>query len=287
MAMDDFGSHKSVHMIRWPRIRDGLEKLLAADHYGGLFQRDQISEDIKRTAQLTREWLSPVVDLTAFPYCYHVNGTHNSIERWLASETRPIYVLTGEYPYAQSLRPDIHVVSDSDQIPQGAVAYISNPFSSTGNYDPRYHQIRVPVILDLAYVGTTAPHCFAITPNTEQVFWSGSKTFGLGCFRTGYRFTKTRDPMQDILANVGYANWLSVHTLAMALRTYGPFDTHQLVAEIYDKIIRDNDLLSSHSYLLGLGQDVARYGVFAREDGQLRVPVGRVLDLRVQQLDMR
>jgi len=284
--VDDFGSLKSVHMIRWPAIKTKIDAVYLSDYYAGLDQRTAIHRDIAETADQLRRWLNPVVDLSGFPHAYHVNGTHNSIERWLAGEKRPIFCFRGEYPYAAALTDRINTVDSVDQIPEHAVVYLSNPFSSTGRYDHRYHQITCPVVLDLAYVGTTDQHSIEITSNTEQVFWSASKCFGLGCFRTGYRFTRAADPMQDILARVGYANWSSVRMLRLALETYGPFDTWQLLREHYQSILSCNDLEPSHSYLLGISHDQQQHGVFAREDGTLRVPVGRVLDSMVQQLQL-
>jgi hypothetical protein len=284
--VDDFGSLKSVHMIQWPTIKNKIDTLSLSDHYAGLHQRMDINQDVIDTAAQLRQWLSPIVDLSGFPHAYHVNGTHSSIERWLAGERRVIYCLKGEYPYAAALTDRIITVDSIDQISTDAVVYMSNPFSSSGKYDDRYQLIKNPVILDIAYVGTTDNYRFDITPNTEQVFWSASKCFGLGCFRTGYRFTRVSDPMQDILAKVGYTNWLGVNLLRLALNTYGPFDTWQLLKDHYHNILVRNNMDSSHSYLLGLSCDQRQHAKFAREDGTLRVPVGRVLDRLVQELQL-
>jgi hypothetical protein len=284
--MDDFGKAKSVHMIRWPVIRDQITNLCASSYYGGLYQRDEIHSDIVTVSNMVRDWLGNVIDLSPFQFSYPVNGIHNSIEQWLSTETRPIYCFRGEYPYAMSLTDRITVVDDVVEIPNGSVVYMSNPFSSTGMYDNRYYNITAPVILDLAYVGTTASFKIDITPNTEQVFWSGSKCFGLSCFRMGYRFTKKPEPMQEILKTVGYTNWQGVNILKLALESYGPFDTHALVKPHYDSIIMRNSLVASDSYLLGLSKD-KKHEIFAREDGVFRVPVGRILDKIVQTLDIR
>lgn len=273
--MDNFGTSRTVYTVRHPEISAAIAKLNVADYYLSLDERKYIKERIDQVAIELRNWLSPVVDLTALPYSYHVNGTHNSIEQWMASETRPIYCLKGEYPYPSQLR-QVYIVDTVAHIPNDAVVYMSNPFSSTGNYDTRYYDIKNPIILDIAYVGTTAAYQLVITPNTEQVFWSGSKPFGLGNFRTGYRFARNKDILQEQLKDTGYFNLLGIDILSTSLSPYSVTELHSKFYNQYVDICDRNNLTPSDSYLLAsTTSDVCAH--LKREDGTIRIPIGKLL----------
>lgn len=274
--MDNFGTSRTVHTVRHPSIISAIAELDVAAYYLSLNERRYIKEQVNQVSDKLRSWLLPIIDLSELPYSYHVNGTHNSIEQWLASETRPVYCLRGEYPYPAHLRK-VNIVDTVGQIPADAVVYMSNPFSSTGNYDDRYYNIKNPVILDIAYVGTTAQHQIRLTKNTEQVFWSGSKPFGLGNFRTGYKFTRNKDVLQEQLKDTGYFNLLSVDILSIALATYSVTELNSKFGGQYSEICNRNKLTPSDSYLLAISSD-SMHEHLRREDGNIRIPIGKLLD---------
>lgn len=275
--MYDFGQSRTVPSVRWRNIRTGLLDLYVHEHYLGMDDRKSIKKRIDDTAAATRKWLEPIVDLSALSYHYHTNGTHGAIEQWLAAETRQIACLRGEYPYPRHLRKSMKVVDSVADIPEGAVVYMSNPFSATGSWDARYDQISNPMVLDIAYVGTTKQHTLVLRDNVEQVFWSASKPFGLGHFRTGYKFTRYPDDLQEQLKDTGYFNVLSVEVLSMALQTFSATSRWETLHDRYKKICVDCGLNPSDTYLIATSTD-AKFLHLAREDGTLRVPTGKVLE---------
>jgi hypothetical protein len=275
--MDDFGSSRTIHTVRWPVLADKIRCLNPIDYYGSMYNRKAIKNRIDQVSEILRLWLSPIVDVSDFAYSYQTCGTHDSINQWLASENRPVYCLKGEYPYLTHLSTRVLIVDNINQIPPNAVVYISNPFSATGKYDHRYQDITQPVILDCAYIGTTALTKVFVTPNTEQIFWSASKPFGFGNYRIGFKFTRNRDILQDNLKDTGYCNWFGLEILEIALSTFSITDPFTLLYDRYVQLCDRNGLQCSDSYLIAL-TDNANYGHFTREDGTIRVPAGRILD---------
>lgn len=273
----DFGQSRTIPSVRWRIIRSRLEALRVDDYYLGMSDRSAIKAKVNGVAERTRRWLEPITDLSCLPYHYHTNGTHGAIEQWLASETRTVCCLSGEYPYPRHLRTDMLVVDTVAGIPRDAVVYMSNPFSATGRWDARYEQITNPMVLDIAYVGTTGHNVLRIRDNVEQVFWSASKPFGLGHFRTGYRFARTRDDLQEQIKDTGYFNVLSVEVLSLALQAFNVTSRWETVLDRYLKICADCHLSASDTYLIATSND-AKHLHFAREDGTLRVPIGKVLE---------
>lgn len=275
--MDNFGNSKAIHTVRLPAVQAMLKQLSAEQYYGSLDNRTEIKQSIIDLGNLIKDWLKPVIDCSDFTYVYHSNGTHASIEQWLLKETRPIYCFRGEYTYPLHLRDNITVIDTVDQLPDNAVVYMSMPFSATGKYDDRYVQVPNPVILDLAYVGTTHLHKIEITPNTEQIFWSGSKAFAIGHYRTGVRFTKTPDATQEHINSVGYVNWLGLDVLSKCVDMYSVLDLYNMFEDTYYRICLNNNLQKSDTFLIAHGTE-HKYNWLAREDGTLRVPTGLILD---------
>jgi hypothetical protein len=274
--MDDFGTSRTVHTVRFPNIIMAIKDIDVSKYYLGLNERKKIKERINEVADEVRNWLNPIIDLQELPYSYHANGTHNSIEQWMASESRSIYCFRGEYPYPSHLRK-VNIVDNVNEIPNEAVVYMSNPFSSNGNYDNRYYDIKNPVILDIAYVGTTSTHSIRVTKNTEQVFWSASKPFGLGNYRTGYKFTRLKDSLQEQLKDTGYFNVLSVAILSNSLKIYSVTQLYNMLNDEYINICKRNDLIPSDSFLLATSLN-KKYEHLKRENGHIRIPVGKILD---------
>lgn len=274
--MDDFGNSRTVYMVRNNKILDWLSTVKVSDFYLSVSDRTKIKTRADATANLLKQWLEPIIDLSAFEGFYHSNGTHSSIEQWMASEQRPICCLRGEYPYPSKLR-NITVVNSVEEIPDNAVVYMSNPFSANGNYDLRYEQIKNPVVLDIAYVGTTKQRSINITPNTEQVFWSASKPFGLGNFRTGYRFSRKKDLLQENIKDTGYYNLLGIEALNYAISNFTVTELFELYYTTYEKICTRNNLMTTDSFLLAISTDT-KYNHLRREDGTVRISVGKILE---------
>lgn len=137
------------------------------------------------------EWLKPVIDLSRF-FVYPTNGATGAIDWWTLNEKRGIYKAPGDYEW----------VDDNGT----EVLYISCPNSVDGNHVEI--PTDVPVILDIAYVGSANAQPIEIPKNVEKVFYSLSKPFGIHNVRTGWLFSRRPDvKLYNLHYDAGYYNY--------------------------------------------------------------------------------
>jgi len=275
--MDNFGTSRTVHTILWDEIRNEINQIFIDAHIDYIQNKDMYKDKFNKCVDSVKEWLSPIIDLKNFEHVYHTNGTHAGLDLWLARETRPVYCLQGEYTYITAKNTKVNVVTHTDDIPKDAVVYMSNPFSATGSYDFRYYDITNPVILDISYIGTTRPFDFAITDNTESVYWSVSKPFGLGAVRSGLEFHKHSKFVQRNLHDTAYFNPLGVEIINSCVKKFSVVEKYLLYKDHYQSICNRNKLKQGDSILLATSIN-SQWDHFKREDGTNRLPVAKILE---------
>ena len=163
-----------------------------------------------------REWVQDIIDLEPFNHCYFVNGVTDALNQWVATEKRPWQYLRGDYEYARMIGGKGECVDD---IQPDKLLYISNPACATGNVIS-LDKIQNPVILDCAYVGSTAIHKIEPPVNTEQVWFSFSKGWGLIGQRSGLVFTKKPHRSLNIMKRVEAWNYTSVEICLAIIANY-------------------------------------------------------------------
>lgn len=142
------------------------------------------------------DWLKPMVDLSGF-HVYPINGITEGLNWWYNREHRHVSMDSGDYQWIES-KPGHG----------GEIRYQSIPSSIDGNM--RDVVSDKPVALDLAYVGTTGLTRIELGDNVEYVFYSLSKAFGVRNARSGWMFTRTRDPKLESLAyGAKYYNYIA------------------------------------------------------------------------------
>ena len=164
-----------------------------------------------------RQWVSEIIDLSDFPHCYFTQGTTDAIHHWRMTETRPWQKFEGEYQYMDMIGPEGTVCCDvpgqymkdgrsaiSAVIDKDKPLYISIPSAADGNFfNPQERgPIEAPVILDCTYIGATDIQKIDVPKNTEQVFFSFSKGFGMVGQRLGLVYTKEPHPSLERLKSV-------------------------------------------------------------------------------------
>ena len=107
-----------------------------------------------------------------------------------------------------------------DEIQPDKLLYISNPACATGNVI-ELDKIENPVILDCAYVGSTGIHKIVPPVNTEQVWFSFSKGWGLIGQRSGLVFSKRPHRSLNIMKRVEAWNYTSVEICLAIVANYG------------------------------------------------------------------
>ena len=191
----------------------------------------QATQDLEWVEATHRNWVHDIIDLSEFPHCYFVNGTTDAIHHWLLTEDREYQYYEGEYEYPQMIKPghEIGTVPNDDK-----VLYVSCPNSATGNYID-LSGIECPVILDCTYVTTTYTQEITPPKNTEQVFFSFSKGFGLVGQRIGLVYTK--EPHKTLQTLKDFENWNygGVKTIDLIMANY---DVDDMWNEYYDEQLK-------------------------------------------------
>lgn len=200
-----------------------------------------------------KEWLLPVIDLTDF-YVYPMNGITGCLDYYAGRERRGIFQDPGDYEWIMETGRDIK--------------YMSCPSSINGNFCDI--PTDVSVVLDIAYVGTTAIKKINLPKNVEKVFYSLSKPFGMQNIRTGWYFTKRPDSrLHKLIYDAQYYNYFA-HQASEAVISKFPIDY------VYDKfkdqqieICKTYDLVPSDSVWLATSDsddytDFRRSGESAR-----------------------
>ena len=195
---------------------------------------------------LYRAWVKDIIDLSDFNYCYFVNGVTDAINQWVATETRTWQYLEGDYEYAKMIGGNGNSVSE---INPEQFLYISNPACATGNYIS-LDNINNPVILDCAYLGSTAKKRISVPANTEQVWFSFSKGWGVIGQRAGLVFTKHPHKSLDIMKNVEAWNYTSVEVAISILENFDIDTTYHLYKEKQTKVCNDLKFTASDCFFI-------------------------------------
>jgi|TARA_R110000851_G_scaffold233885_1_gene386393 hypothetical protein len=163
------------------------------------------------------EWLCPTVDLSSFSHLYFTNGITEGMNYWMWQETRAIKMANDDYQWVSGTA-------------SGDVLYLSNPASYDGNFVDIPTDI--PVVLDLAYIGSSTPRKIEIPDNVERVFFSLSKTFGLRNYRIGYCWTRVPDRRLSLLQDS--AKYYNYHSVGLGEAIIDRFD----VDTVYNKLLK-------------------------------------------------
>lgn len=186
-----------------------------------------------------KEWLSPIIDLSGF-YVYPADGITGAINYWLSREKRTVLRQVGDYEWVNSTGNE--------------VLYMTSPSSIDGNYTTIPTDI--PVVLDIAYVGSTAIRKIELPDNVEKVFYSLSKPFGMQNIRTGWYFTKRPDVMLHKLTyEAHYYNYFA-HACAESIISKFDIDyAYKYYIERQLEICNEYNLTPSDSVWLATSED--------------------------------
>jgi hypothetical protein len=194
-------------------------------------------------------WLKPVVDLSSFEFLYPINGITDGLNYWMWQEKRNIKIKKDDYAW----------VTGSDD---GEVMYISCPSSIDGNYCNIPTDI--PVILDLAYVGSSTIKKINIPDNVEKVFFSLSKPFGLRNYRIGYYWSKKPDAKLGPLIESGkYYNYYAQKLGEELIKKISINEVHNALSRYQLDICNELNLTPTDAVWLATSDDMI-YNKFFR-----------------------
>ena len=209
------------------------------------------------------KWLKPVVDLSDF-YVYPMNGITEGLNWWYNREHRSVYMKDGDY---QWILPKKGL---------GEIHYISVPSAIDGNF------IKVPnnisTAVDLAYVGSTKVKKIDIHKDTEHVFYSLSKSFGVRNIRTGWFFTRKEDHKLEALTHSAkYYNYYANEVSEKIISNFDIDFIYNRLSDQQNKICDKLQLMKSDTVWLSTSRDTV-YDKFKRGDVN-RICLAGVYDL--------
>ena len=272
-----FGQSKAIHPPVDYNIKRSLNRQLG--HYVESTNENKGTPSEKRRnkwqvcQQKIREYLNPLINLDELKWAYPSNGIHESID-WMCNRLPSYQVFEGEYRYPTFIKRPINVAKTTDDILPDVPLYMSNPFSATGNFDSRYHEVcdryDIPIYLDLAFVGSTGPFKLKLYPNVQQVFWSCSKAYGLGLLRVGVRFSRREEAMQKELMGVGYFNHTIIDAFNEVVSSSTVFAKKENYLQSQKLICEHLNITPSDTFLLATSTD-DEWKRFKRENGINRI----------------
>lgn len=229
------------------------------------------TKNLDQVENLHREWVSEIVDLKDFEYCYFVNGVTDAIHYWRIIETRPWQKLCyGEYQYMDIIGSNSAICCDvpgqymkdgrsalPSVIDKNNPLYISVPSAADGNYFDITNQgiDHTPTIIDCSYVGTTQIKKIQIPTNTEQIFFGFSKGFGVVGQRLGLVYSKEPHPMLHRLKNLECWNYTGVETIRLLITNFSvDYMWHKNIEKQLEICNRLN-LTPSDCYFLATSRD--------------------------------
>jgi len=217
--------------------------------------------------KIYRPWIADIVDLSDFKYCYFVNGVTDAINQWMATEHRDWQYFEGDYEYANIINgkgQKVKYLNATD------VLYVSNPACATGNF-VELKDIPNPVILDCAYIGSTFKHRIVPPKNTEQIFFSFSKGWGLIGQRAGLVFTKQPHKSLEPMKRVEAWNHTSVEVAIKIVENFDIDTIYNMYKPIQQKVCKNLNIRPSDCFFIANSEDEEfaqrrRVGQIARLD---------------------
>ncbi len=230
----------------------------------------EATSDLNNVESAHREWVKDIIDLKDFKHCYFVNGATDAIHHWVLTEKRPWQKLCyGEYEYADTIGTAGQVTCDvpgqhmDEQTGRAKVKgnidpdkplYISVPSAADGNYF-NLPKTTAPVILDCTYVSSTNKQRINVPINTEQVFFSFSKGFGLVGQRLGLVYTK--EPHETLHRLKEFENWNygGVKTIELIMSNFAVDEMWNMYKEQQIQICKEYNFEPSDCFFLATTRD--------------------------------
>jgi hypothetical protein len=222
---------------------------------------------------LYRKWVSDIIDLRDFKYCYFVNGVTDAINQWVATETRTWQYLKGDYEYAKMIGGDGYCVDD---INPEQLLYISNPECSTGDFI-KLKDIPNPIILDCAYIGSTLKQQMSVPNTTEQIWFSFSKGWGLVGQRAGLVFTKHPHKSLHVMKQVEAWNYTSVETAIAIVENYDIDTVASAYKPVQQQLCEKYNLEPSDCFFIAKSTD-KRFKIRRRKEDIARLDLSSLME---------
>ncbi len=218
------------------------------------------TKQLKQMEDVHRLWVSSILNLDLFPHMYVVAGATEAINQWRMTDHRPWQFLKGDYQWPQIVSGNGREV-DVDGLLLDHVLYVSNPSCRDGNFlsvtdIEKIENSGCPVILDCAYIGATAPQTVPVFSQTEQIFFSFSKGWGLIGQRAGLVYSKNIHATLCHMQRVECWNYQTSQIISMILQSYKVETMHSRGLSRQKELCRELGLKPSDTYFLATSEDL-------------------------------
>jgi hypothetical protein len=220
---------------------------------------DNATEQLNELLLKHRTWLLPLIDIKDFDHGYITAGATEAINLWRLSDDREWQYLEGDYQWPQMIKADGFETTIYNLDPN-KVLYISNPSCIDGNYISNEHidiinEAGCPVIYDCAYVSASRSHTINIPSNTEQIFFSFSKGFGIIGQRCGLMYSKTPHVILQPLKTVECYNYTSIHIINKLIVAFAVDQMYNSYIDNQQSVCLNYNLVPSDTYFIVTSED--------------------------------
>lgn len=242
----------------WSDVKNLLSQI---DEGHAYFRRGSkvATKQLKHVEETHRRWVSSMINLDYFSNMYVVAGATEAINQWRMTDHRPWQYLKGDYQWPQIVSGTGKEV-DIDDLLSDHVLYVSNPSCRDGNFlSPtdieKIEKSGCPVILDCAYIGATAPQAVPVFSNTEQIFFSFSKGWGLIGQRAGLVYSRNPHATLCHMQRVECWNYQTPQIISMILQNFKVETMHSRGLYRQKEICLELGLKPSDTYFLATSED--------------------------------
>lgn len=228
-----------------------------------------------------RDWFSPVIDTSPFPYMYFTNNGITQGLEFMAIHYRKhnIKLLHGDYFWLKIC----NAATEVNQVEQCDISYSSTPSAIDGNMSkiewPSKHHI-----LDGAYIGTTTTKTH-VPNNTEILLLGFGKNLGLVELRTGLILSKKPIPILEALhktfGHVGLTNHEIIGKICTQISVIELANVLKQHQKVFCEQVTDIKLIPSDSAILATSTDDIKF--YKRPNGIVRIPLGESITNFLQQ----
>jgi len=235
----------------WDEVKEALSEIKISDSYYSRGDK-KATIDLERVLEKHRKWVSGIVDLSDFKYGYVTSGVTEALNHWRMTDQRPWCFFEGDYQWPNIVSKNGVEVKETRN--ETDVLYVSNPSCSTGNFID-IKDIKNPVILDCAYVGSTRVQRIGVPENTEQIMFGFSKGFGLVGQRCGIVYTKKPHPTFHPMKQVECWDYTTPLIIESIIERFSVDEMFEKYSETQKTLCEENHLIPSDSYFIATSED--------------------------------
>jgi len=267
--------NKLVTQVTLPCVRQHFDKFSKLDFSSAVSQ-----QEYKDGIDIVRHWYAPWADLSKFKYAYFMgDGITKAIDLTrLEYSSSSWSMLDGDYDWLTGFGK----IKKVDRIEEltDQINYITQPFAGNGMLwsQAQLQNINNKIVMDMAYISTTAPGVIELPEQTERVFVGASKSLGAGFLRHGWIFSKrVIPPLELLINNVKYFSSFNFRAGVYLYKHVDPVQQAEQGLKLQKEIVQNNPILEqSDSWLITYSKQTLNPAL--KRGNVYRVPLGLTIN---------